>query len=941
MTRILLLFALLLGATMARAEPAAVFVGDHPTYGRVVLQFSEPTLATVTLDGSRIDVALPANTRVPTPRTVPRNVVSISGEDGRAMLMIAPGARLKSVRSGTLLILDVFDPRTRDRATASLAGTRWNRPVPPASPSPVQVAEAHAAAADTRPLAADLPATEPVHAAESRSATIDSLPPKAQAAAVPFSSQSLSAPPAIATEQTTTVSAAAQAAPASERSDLQAIRVLAAPEIGAVAFRRGNLGVIVFDEKVDLDPDNLEQRRPVERRAMQRGTMITIPLAEDESLALSREPDAWVIKPGPARGSPAAEAATPDGIAFQFVQPGRALAVTDPVTGQVLLLGTVRGSGRERTLIEAGRSAPGYILLPTWLGLALEANSEIVDLSVSLSGFALKIPDRSAPEKATVAARENQFNIPILPAEVLVRQLNAQIASAASAPPRSRGPERVAAARTMLALGMAVEAQGLLSLAANDDPAVANDPAIAALTGVAAVLAGRPEEASGLDNSALPAGGEVALWRGLRDVGLGKPAAALGSFWPTLSAYPERIRRQIAPPVLETAVRSKAPVPAAALEGPKLAFARALQQQAAGQGEAALQAFDAIANGRDERDSVRAVSAATELRLSKGQITPASAADQIERQTVRWRGDLRGFNMRLRGAELRAQAGQWRAALDALQQTETLFPDAKARIATLKTGVFRSLLAAKDAAINPLELVALAGDFADCIPDGADGEKMAGLLAEKLAALDLPSRAIPVLQRLMDRAESPIKKAEYGLRLGQLELDAGEPAKAVATLAPIDNALLDPALAERRTLLLARATAGRGDVAGAAELLATLDSPAALESRAALLAKAGDWRGSLHALHLLAARSIPEQGALTEPQQDILLREATAAVQAGDAEALAQLRRLDGRIAAPRADLFRILTSRAVESPEDLPRSARELAMSRSLPQQLSALKLP
>ncbi len=52
------------------------------------------------------------------------------------------------------------------------------------------------------------------------------------------------------------------------------------------------------------------------------------------------------------------------------------------------------------------------------------------------------------------------------------------------------------------------------------------------------------------------------------------------------------------------------------------------------------------------------------------------------------------------------------------------------------------------------------------------------------------------------------------------------------------------------------------------------------------------------------------------------------------------MKRYDGRLTAPRTDLFRILTATAVQSPEDLPRAAKELAMSRTLPDRLSALKL-
>ena len=720
-----------------------------------------------------------------------------------------------------------------------------------------------------------------------------------------------------------------------------AIHVSAGPEVGAVAFRRGEVGVVVFDEVVEpLLSDQDVARGHIVTQQLQRATIMTIPLSGSAALALSRQADGWMIMTGAGQGSPVALGADPKGIAFPFAQPGRALAISDPMTGQVLLLGTTRAASGKDLSVESRRSGPGYAVLPTWLGLAVEANSDKVDLTVSLSGFRLQIPDNKAPEKAVAALQENEFGIPRAPQESLSGQLNAQIASAAVSPPRGRGPQRLSAARTMLALGMAAEAEALLVLAANDDPAIAGAPTVAALTGVAAVLAGRPTEASSLDNPALPTTDEIALWRGLRDVEQGKSAPALANMWASIGKYPEAIQRQIAPTVIEAAIKGGIHVPASATEGASFAFARALQTEMSGDIDGALAAFSSIEKGRDEKDSVRAAVAGTELRLSKGLITPTEAADLIERQTVRWRGDTRELGMRLKSAELRSQAGQWRAALESLQRTETLFPDTTAQVASLKTGVFRSLLSADSKAVKPLELVTIANDFADCIPDGPDGERLAGLLADKLAALDLPSRAIPVLKRLLERSETAAKQDEFALRLAQLQLDAGEAAKASALLAGIDAGHMDPASLDHRTILLARAKAEMGDSAGAAEALAALDNPEAEELRATLLAKAGNWQGSLKALESIAAKSVPEQGPLSDKQQDLVLRQATAAVQAGDTAALVKLRRYEPMMMVPRADLFRVLTASAVQSAEDLPRSARELAVSKRIPERLSALKL-
>ena len=912
--RAFLLGVFLLAAGAARAEHATVIVGDHPDYGRLVVQMDAPTPAVIVQRGNQVEISLVSNNEIVAPDRVPRNVVSFQGAQGKAIVKIAPGARIKQAQSGRLIIIDIIDPRRRAKGAKTILATRPN-PLW----APVQLASQITHPALQPSLSPIVPAAAP-----SASAALSE-------AEIPLDRPEPTEPPTAVSSTDVSLPDGTMRAP---------IRLPASPEVGAVAFRRGQEGVVVFDDALSLDPDVDPEKAHVDLQHRQGGTILTVKLEEGETLALAREDGDWVVRTGPVTATPAGQTALPDGIAFQFSRPGRTMTISDPLTGQLLLLGTVRQASATQSLIDARREAPGYVLLPTWLGLALEVDSDAVDLRVSQAGFTLQIPDKSAPGTAAVAIQENQFHIPMAPAAILLRQLVAQIVSAATAAPRNRGSERMAAARTMLALGLATEAEALLTLAANDDPAIAADPQMPALQGVAAILAGRPAEATGLDNPSLSAGVDAAMWRGIRDAAQGKPTAMLGSAWPSLATYPEAIRKRIAPTVIEAAIAHGDTVPPSELEGPGLAIARAQQLEKSGDVDGAIEAFTAVAAGRDERDSVRATLEATELRLSHDKVKPAESAAVLERQAVRWRGDGREEAMRFRAAELHRQAGQWRAALDLLRETGTLFPQSKDRAATASTDVFKALLTADDASVKPLELVTIAGDFADRLPGGDDGEKLAILLADKLAALDLPSRAIPVLKRLADQTSAPKAHAAYSLRLAQLQMDAGDGATVESGLATLDLTSLTPAQSEQRLFLLARARAARGDPAAAAEALAQLDGAAGAEARAGLLAKAGDWRGSLAALKLAVAKSVPASGALNEAQQDLVLREATAAVHAGDPDMLKRLKSYDGRLKGPRGDLFKVLTATAIESPDDLPRSAQELAMTKTLPDRLNAMKL-
>ncbi len=920
MKHIALAVGLICACTAARAEPPEVRVGDHQGFGRVVFDLPEQTTYHIARQGNRLQLTLDGKGTLATPATVPRNVVSIAGGDGAASVIVNPGARVQAARIGNRLIVDVLDPL-------------------PAKPRPVAASE------PTSPPASTASTPIPAPATPSR-AQAASSPPSAAEPSVSATSPPVPQPLATAAPELP-AAAAAVPAPAIPQPkptlDEGPLRVPATAETGAAAFRRGDLGIVVFDAPIVVAPEtvaSLDHFKDLTVKQTGTATVLAIPLPADQSLRLTRAAGAWAIELKPAQLAAIEEAPSPRGIRFRMSPVGRSVAVQDPVTEHVLLVGTAQQNTEPSPAVLAARTAPGYALLQTWLGVAVEPLSDKVDLQASPDGFLLSTPDAGAPARVAGAAPESRFGLPAFPSPILTQQFKAEFAEAAGLPPRARGPARVALARTMLALGMAPEAQALLTLAAVDDPAVAADPSVAGLTGIAALLAGRPEEAKGLDVPALDGSEEVDLWRGLRDVAQGKSSPQLASHLELVTAYPDAVQARILPAVAEAAIVSGQSVDLGQLmlASPRLSFARALQQQQSGQIDAALDSFDAIEKSKDQSDAVRAAIAAAELRLSLGRITPAAAAEIFERQLFAWRGDAREVAARLRLAELRTKAGAWRAALDLLRETESLFPAAKVQTQTREADVFRALLAADRESVPPLELVQLAGEFADIVKDGPAAETLASLLADKLLALDLPDRASPVLQSLMDKSVPGPVRAEFGTKLAQLHLDAGAPEKAEAALRASDATGLSEERMEARTLLLAKARAAQGDLSGAAHLLTALGSPSADDLRAKLYARSGDWHESFVALRELSAKTVPRTGELSEQQQDLVLQEVTAAAQAGDDAAVRDLSAFQPRLTGARADVFRALTAPSVQKPEDLPRAARELAMSRALPGRVEAL---
>jgi len=911
MSRVLRLALLATALPMAALaqDSANVHVGDRPGFGRIVFEFQQPTTYDMVREGDRVMLVFAGAPSVEAPAKLPHNVRLMQGGHGSATLLLAPGARVHPAGVGNRVVVDVIDP-PGSRAPRMAAG----RPVPgrldalqPTTPQP------EAPAADASP-------SEP-------------------AAAVPVLREGLPEP----------VGALAAAEPPATAADaprmLESMVIPFEAGVGAAAFRRGGVALIVFDGVATVDEARLRRVRgfaDAGAHASAVSTVVQVPLASG-SVSLIREAKGWRLSQAEPTGKAVERAPSGPDILFKVEQPGRVVSVADPDTGQILLVGTANPAAGPLAGLATAGSLPGATVLQTWAGVAIEPFSDDVALRRAPDGFVLAASGGAAPMPdaipAPAAALTRRFDFPDLAIPALAQRLHAAIAGAAEAPPRARTPGRLAVAQAMLALGLAAEAQSVLALVAVDDPAAEANPDVAGLSAIAALLAGRMDATSGLDNPALDGTAEIALWRGVRDaiIGHGPEAArTLPSLLPLALAYPQPLRDRVLPIVAEVAVLADAPSAAVLPDLPGLGLARAMQQERRGEVDAALAGYDALAAGRDQLDQVRAGARAVELRLAQGRITPAQAADALARQLAAWRGDDRELAARLRVADLQGQAKAWRPALELLRETGALFPDRQAAIHARMAAMMRTMLSGDGVDVAPLDLVLLAADFADCVPPGADGT---ALLTDKLLALDLPARARPLLQARLAATPSGPVRAGLGHHLASLQLDDGDAAGAERTIAATAAADLPERLQTERALLLAKTKAAQGDLAGATAGLAALATPTADDLRATLLQRAGDWPGSLAALNDLAGKVIPSAGLIPDGLGELVLRQASAAVQAGDHARLQDLgQRYAGRLTGPRADLFHLLTAAPVGGVGDLPRAAGEVALARAVPGRLQEL---
>ncbi len=941
-------------------------------------------------------------------RRLPPMVSRFSAEGDSVVIALAPGARVRDFRLGGRIVLDIqpAEPAaqaaapTQPAAPARREATAAQRPVPPAPPPPAppppatQAAAAPPARGSALPL--PLPPPPPPEFPVATASRERPLPPRPANPAERPTEEALAAPAAPAGAAPPSPQAASPAeVPPRPLPPLQPvpqrqapISLAAAPhrgtegpaarlpfgrDTGVAVLRRGDELWVVFDDPRPIDLSALRNDPGFGRAVLTLGpaaALLRIPAPAPATARVTPAERGLIVELLPAGGPagdtvPAEVLDTPEGrrLLLRAQGPGRAVNVQDPETGEVLLVGTLK-SGEVRQPV--ARAFAEFSLVPTLRGVAVIAQSDHVLMRSQPEGFvlmggpqlanglSLSPAQLEAPDMLAGHALTRAFDLPALPHDALAERVRLLRGEAAAAPPRARSRPRLALAEAMLALGFGVEARAVLDVAAAEDPVAGATPRWAALAGAASLLAGRLEEARpALKDGRLDGTDEITLWRAYLADQEGEPADATAPLFAAsaglLPSYPDALRARLGAAAAEAMAEGGEAAAAAALlarlgDLPSLALARALLEEAQGRIDEALAAYDALGGSRDRRMRYLALSRAVELALREGRIGAPEAAARIEPLLYAWRGDAGERLLRLRAAELRADAGDWVGSLALLRETEAAFPEHLAEIRPRTAAAFLALF--RDGAADqmpPSQAVALFEESADLLPTGTAGDAVVARVAERLIALDLTQRAAAMLTRLMaGQPEGGLDRARTGLRLGQLLLGDQDAPGALAALAATEAERLPASLASERLILRARATAASGDRPAALAMLRGL--PGAAETRVDIAAAHGDWAQATAALAEIAEVQLPPPGlALDEPARRLLVRLAAAAALAGDAATLASLAETRGAQMESGAfsEPFRLLTSDPASGAIDLPRLAAEVQLARGLPRSIAAIGGP
>ncbi|NGM21739.1 hypothetical protein G3576_17075 [Roseomonas stagni] len=881
------------------APSIRVRTGIHPTFTRIVFDWPDQVPYSIVQNGETAELhfARPARLDATALSRPLRNLAGAEPSAEGMVFALRPGVRVRDLRVGNSVVVDLMDPvapaaapprapQPAPPATAQRPPATAAAPPQPAPGAPVPEASAPprtASATPASPPKGAPPAPPPVVAAP---APVAVVPP-------PPAPMPVAAPPAA----TSTPPAATSTPPAATSTPPAAMPVATLPPAAPPI--------------VAPPPGTATGPAPIRLPF----TGATAAVMRGDSVLLVFE-----------------DATAPDIAMLRRISPLLAGAeIVEMPGGTALRLPAASGISRD---------AQGWLITPATAPSPRGPSIDPTRLGNALS----LLPDARHP----MAAHANIPRLLHLRDEsdsTLLARRQDLLARIATAPAAMRDSLRGELAETLLALGLAPEAQAALRLATGDDPRRVEQPQALLLSAAAALLAGRLEDArDALANPVLPADGEVALWRGVaamqEDGRVSDPAfrAAL----PLLTAYPAALRNRLLPPIAAALAEGGAMRDAAALieaggdasNHPLSRFAWARVLEARNEVEPALLAYTTLTESRDRDARARAIGRLAELRLATGRIDAAAAAEALEAAIPAWRGDRRELQRRQRAAELRTRAGQHGQALALMQDTASAFPEAAESLRAAMRGATVAALA--DANTPPLDATRLlAEQRANLVPDPALDAAVARI-ADRLMAMELPAQAATLLREAVPNAADP---GGLSVRLAEARLAEGDATAALEALRNSGGAALPGEIGLRRALAEANARRQTGDRAGAIGVLRAL-GPDGAAPLAELLAEGQDWAGAAAALNEHMARSMPAEGALDDAARRDLLRMAAFLALAGDQAGLDALRdRYAPRLPAGAfTEAFAALASRSTGT-LNLPRLREEIAGARALQNQSRALR--
>ena len=956
-----------------------VRAGRHPTFERLVFDWESNVGYVLERQGNQLNIRFNQQadadlSSVAFQRLTFSNSVRASNTDQGLVfsLLIDPGVEIRDFRLDTKVVVDVLG---NTLVTEAVAQPPADLDVPvqppvaqvPATPEPVQETAGVVPAAQppVPPVQGDAVPGAPVGADPAQPLVADPAQPLLDQVPVPDNvdltpvtdSVDLVVVPADAAAITPGIEADGAITQDTLGDNVTNIRIDPNNPAAVVVFTRANYLWVAFGlPNLRVSPliqgPAATQVRRADVIALEGGTAYRFPLPPGLHPRVTRDGRVWnialssTVTPAPTARIEieGTDVSAGKRLSIALDVAGTTLELIDPSIGDRLILIPALEPGR--AVREARRlpqlsfipAVQGIVIRPLTNALAVRPGTETV--KVEAPGGLLLSADREALLKAAAQSPGTIEGLRLFDLSLWRRgerdlfhdNKTALQLVIAREPANTRSIAYLDLARLYFAHGFGAEAQGLVELAIETSPDLAEQPEIRALRGAARALEGGGIAAlDDLEIQALEIQPEAALWRGVALSRLGRWVEAGQQFvrsGDTLLAYPDELYAEIAVIMAEALLVIDETNAAEALldeldrrgattriNRPALNYLRGDLALRQGDPEDGRRLWELVANSRsDQLYRVKAQYGLVELGLGNGSMTQEEALQRLEKLRFAWRGDTLELAILRRLGTLYLDTGDFFAGFELLRRAAGYFPgstQAQQLTGDLAQAFRRLYVDGEAASMSPIEAYALFDEFRELNPIGETGDQVIKVLAERLIEVDLLTEAGELLQQQVEFRAQGREKARLGARLAAVRLldNLPELALEALSLSQVDDSI--PAdLAEGRALLEARAHQNLGDPDQALAVISGLDSRESDRLRADIGQRFGRWALAGRALVNLLDPPPVDNTPPSSRQIQLIMNAAVALSLANEQPGLNRLRETYGDAMAltPLADSFRLVT---------------------------------
>jgi tetratricopeptide (TPR) repeat protein len=703
--------------------------------------------------------------------------------------------------------------------------------------------------------------------------------------------------------------------------------------VSSAVFRRNDSIWLVFDTDATIDTRGMasalaETAETIEVQQFDDYQILRLDMIDPVLATVGVDGNAWSLVIGdlilePSRPLKLERNVRGDGgsvLRLLYRDPQKIRQITDPFVGDTISL--VTGFGPPRGLLksqkfvdlEALSSAQGIAIASRSDGVSMKilGDDVIIEKEGGLALSSRHLRGGTGSLSALTGPEESNYVEFVSlstegPGAYRSRLLELQ-SQLSRAPEGKRRKPRIALSKFYLAHQFAQEALGLMKLAVEEEPALAQNSSFNLMMGAAQTMANRPQEAyAHLNRPDLKNSPDAAVWQTIVDVKLGNWTSAriaMPRGRAVVGNYPAAIQTEFKLAAAQAVVEVNdfgiansilaeiEPSEVTPTQAARYDILRGRVADSSGRSQEALTVFDLVTRSDDRPRAAEAEYRALRIRYRDGEASVDETINRLAGLATSWRGDEIELKTLRFLAQLHAERGQYRQAFEAMRAAVQAEPDADTTrlLQEEMNGLFNALfLEGKADEMSPVKSLALYYDFRELTPIGRQGDEMVRLLAKKLVEVDLLDQATELLRHQVDNRLKGAARAQIAADLAAIYLMDRKSDEALRILNRTRQASLPSTLERQRNVVEARALTESGRPDLALELVRNMRGTDVDRLRADTFWAAESWRDAGEQLEAMHGSRWSDNIPLDELERRDILRAGIAYSLAGDQLSLERL----------------------------------------------------